>query len=55
MEFKDLPTPLQEMASNIVRSQLATLDLSTAEKETIDNMVRNVRNAFSGLYGSDNQ
>ncbi|EOJ9956880.1 hypothetical protein ACJ5G7_005632, partial [Escherichia coli] len=54
-EFKDLPTPLQEMASNIVRSQLATLDLSTAEKETIDNMVRNVRNAFSGLYGSDNQ
>ncbi|EPX0891446.1 hypothetical protein ACWU73_004908, partial [Escherichia coli] len=27
MEFKDLPTPLQEMASNIVRSQLATLDL----------------------------
>ncbi|EMZ5882966.1 hypothetical protein AB5J10_005597, partial [Escherichia coli] len=43
------------MASNIVRSQLATLDLSTAEKETIDNMVRNVRNAFSGLYGSDNQ
>lgn len=28
MEFKDLPTPLQEMASNIVRSQLATLDLS---------------------------
>ncbi|EJF2948185.1 hypothetical protein M8F27_004638 [Escherichia coli] len=55
MEFKDLPTPLQEMASNIVRSQLATLDLSTSEKETIDNMVRNVRNAFSGLYGSDNQ
>ncbi len=48
MEFKDLPTPLQEMASNIVRSQLATLDLSTAEKETIDNMVRNVRNAFLG-------
>ncbi len=33
MEFKDLPTPLQEMASNIVRSQLATLDLSTAEKK----------------------
>ena len=55
MEFKDLPMPFQEMASNIVRSQLATLDLSTAEKETIDNMVRNVRNAFSGLYGSDNQ
>ncbi|HFO9296552.1 TPA: hypothetical protein ACHK5F_005247, partial [Escherichia coli] len=28
MEFKDLPVPFQEMAANIVRSQLATLDLS---------------------------
>ncbi|EOP2194427.1 hypothetical protein QSE77_005025, partial [Escherichia coli] len=27
MEFKDLPVPFQEMAANIVRSQLATLDL----------------------------
>ena len=36
MEFKDLPVPFQEMASNVVRSQLATLDLSTVEKETID-------------------
>ncbi|EPV5840716.1 hypothetical protein AB9C19_23455, partial [Escherichia coli] len=26
MEFKDLPVPFQEMASNVVRSQLATLD-----------------------------
>ncbi|EKP6063110.1 hypothetical protein P3030_003569 [Escherichia coli] len=50
MEFKDLPMPFQEMAANIVRSQLATLDLSTVEKEAIDNMVRNVRDAFTGLY-----
>ncbi|ELR0533950.1 hypothetical protein R3I79_004103 [Escherichia coli] len=50
MELKDLPMQFQEMAANIVRSQLATLDLSTAEKETIDNMVRNVRDAFTGLY-----
>ena len=33
MEFKDLPMPFQEMAANIVRSQLATLDLSTVEKK----------------------
>ncbi|HAW2034074.1 TPA: hypothetical protein JLQ40_001830 [Escherichia coli] len=50
MEFKDLPMQFQEMAANIVRSQLATLDLSTVEKEAIDNMVRNVRDAFTGLY-----
>ncbi|OSK23663.1 hypothetical protein EAMG_01732 [Escherichia coli M056] len=55
MEFKDLHPAIREMAASIVRSQLATLDLSTVEKETIDNMVRNVRNAFIGLYGSDNQ
>lgn len=59
MEFKDLPIPFQEMAANIVRSQLATLDLSTVEKETIDNISGNVRRAFIGLYDekqlSDNQ
>ncbi|EFT2923156.1 hypothetical protein HVL61_004357, partial [Escherichia coli] len=59
MEFKDLPMQFQEMAANIVRSQLATLDLSTVEKETIDNISGNVRRAFIGLYEekqlSDNQ
>ncbi|EHT5251982.1 hypothetical protein KE907_004373 [Escherichia coli] len=59
MEFKDLPMPFQEMAANIVRSQLATLDLSTVEKETINTISGNVRRAFIGLYEekqlSDNQ
>ncbi|EFD7789080.1 hypothetical protein ABX169_003468 [Escherichia coli] len=49
MEFKDLPMQFQEMAANIVRSQLATLDLSTVEKETIDTISGNVRRAFIGL------
>ncbi|EEU5470021.1 hypothetical protein AW119_20670 [Escherichia coli] len=59
MEFKDLPMQFQEMAANIVRSQLATLDLNTVEKETIDTISGNVRRAFIGLYEekhlSDNQ
>ena len=59
MEFKDLPMQFQEMAANIVRSQLATLDLSIVEKETIDNISGNVRRAFIWLYEekqlSDNQ
>ena len=50
MEFKDLPMPFQEMAANVVRSQLATLDLSTVEKETIATISGNVRRAFIGLY-----
>ncbi|EPC0291781.1 hypothetical protein ACRWA2_003102 [Escherichia coli] len=58
MEFKDLPMQFQEMAAK-VRSQLATLDLSTVEKETIDTISGNVRRAFIGLYEekqlSDNQ
>ncbi|WP_206044240.1 hypothetical protein [Escherichia coli] len=36
--------------TNVVRSQLATLDLSTVEKETIDTISGNVRRAFIGLY-----
>ena len=48
MEFKDLPMPFQEMAANVIRSQLATLDLSTVEKETIDTISGNVRRAFIG-------
>ncbi|MGS0050089.1 hypothetical protein ACUOIT_12965 [Escherichia coli] len=59
MEFKDLPMQFQEMAENIVRSKLATLDLSAVEKETIDTISSNVRRAFIGLYEekqlSDNQ
>lgn len=51
MEFKDLPMQFQEMAANIVRSQLASLDLSTVEKETIDTISGNVRRAFIGMYG----
>ena len=50
MEFKDLPMPFQEMAANVIRSQLATLDLSTVEKETIDTISGNVRRAFIGRY-----
>lgn len=59
MEFKDLHPAIREMAANIVRSQLAALDLSTVEKETIDTISGNVRRAFIGLYEekqlSDNQ
>ena len=50
MEFKDLPMPFQEMAANVVRSQLATLDLSTVEKETIDTISGNVLGAQICLY-----
>ena len=55
MEFKDLPKEIQTIAATTLGDSLVKIDPAYAKKETIDNMVRNVRNAFSGLYGSDNQ
>lgn len=55
MEFKDLPKEIQTIAATTLGDSLVKIDLAYTKKETIDNMVRNVRNAFSGLYGSDNQ
>lgn len=55
MEFKDLPKEIQIIAATTLGDSLVKIDPAYTKKETIDNMVRNVRNAFSGLYGSDNQ
>lgn len=55
MEFKDLPKEIQTIAATTLSDSLVEIKPESAKKETIDNMVRNVRNAFSGLYGSDNQ
>ena len=55
MEFKDLPKEIQTIAATTLGDSLVKIDPTYTKKETIDNMVRNVRNAFSGLYGSDNQ
>ncbi|EFD5425782.1 hypothetical protein [Escherichia coli] len=55
MEFKDLPKEIQIIAATTLGDSLVKIDPAYTKKETIDNMVRNVRNAFSGLYCSDNQ
>ncbi len=55
MEFKDLPKEIQTIAATTLGDSLVKIDPAYTKKETIDNMVRNVRNAFSGLYSSDNQ
>ncbi|EYE37599.1 hypothetical protein AB38_1670 [Escherichia coli 1-110-08_S1_C2] len=55
MEFKDLPKEIQTIAATTLGDSLVKIDPAYTKKETIDNMIRNVRNAFSGLYGSDNQ
>ncbi len=59
MEFKDLPKEIQEIAAHALRQRLNEVELESATKKDIDNMARNVRDAFTGMYEdkltSDNQ
>ncbi|EAQ8163044.1 hypothetical protein FTZ77_22625 [Salmonella enterica] len=50
MEFKDLPLSIQEIAAHTLRQHLSEVKAESATKENIDNMARNVRDAFAGLY-----
>ncbi|HAW0919578.1 TPA: hypothetical protein JLL04_005168 [Escherichia coli] len=50
MEFKDLPLSIQEIAAHTLHQRLNEAMAESATKETIDNMARNVHDAFTGLY-----
>ncbi|MBB7763831.1 hypothetical protein HEL89_025195 [Escherichia coli] len=50
MEFKDLPKEIQEIAAHALHQRLNKVELESATKKDIDNMARNVRDAFTGLY-----
>ncbi|EBA1772950.1 hypothetical protein DQY66_24680 [Salmonella enterica subsp. enterica serovar Utah] len=50
MEFKDLPTEIQVIAAHTLRQRLNELELESVTKKDTDNMARNVRDAFTGLY-----
>ncbi|EFN5058701.1 TPA: hypothetical protein HNC36_23880 [Escherichia coli] len=50
MEFKDLPHSIQEIAAHTLRQRLSEAVTESATKEVIDNIARNVRDAFTVLY-----
>lgn len=50
MEFKDLPISIQEMAADVIRSQLARNPMILVDKVFIRNLSNHVRNSFTGLY-----
>ncbi|WP_229997284.1 hypothetical protein [Escherichia coli] len=50
MEFKDLPHSIQEIAAHTLRQRLNEAGTESVTKEDIDNMARNVRDAFTELY-----
>src|SRR5699024_9784006 len=49
-EFKDLPISIQEMAADVIRSQLARNPMNLVDKVFIRNLSNNVRNFVTGLY-----
>lgn len=51
MEFKVLPSSIQEIAAHALRQRLSEVEAESATKETINNMARNIRDAFTSLYG----
>lgn len=50
MEFKDLSLSIQEIAAHTLRQRLNEVALESVTKKDTDNMARNVRDAFVGLY-----
>ncbi|HAP0161421.1 TPA: hypothetical protein IRR21_000415 [Escherichia coli] len=50
MEFKDLPKEIQEIAAHTLRQRLSEAGTESVTKDDIDNMARNVHDAFTGLY-----
>lgn len=50
MEFIDLPISIQEMAADVIRSQLERNPMILVDKVFIRNLSNNVRNSFTGLY-----
>ncbi|HDI8662168.1 TPA: hypothetical protein PPE16_003278 [Escherichia coli] len=50
MEFKYLPPSIQEIAAHTLRHRLNELELESVTKKDTDNMARNVRDAFTGLF-----
>lgn len=50
MEFKVLPKEIKVIAAHALCQRLSEVELESATKKDIDNMARNVRDAFTGLY-----
>ena len=50
MEFKYLPPSIQEIAAHTIRHRLNEIELESVTKKDTDNMARNVRDAFTGLF-----
>ncbi|EIG1873178.1 hypothetical protein HJ221_004848 [Escherichia coli] len=55
MQFKDLPEDIQKIAADTLKAHLSVLDLTKEPKANLENISRNVRDVFVGLYAYDNE
>ncbi|EEU2548698.1 hypothetical protein E3Y26_004806, partial [Escherichia coli] len=55
MQFKDLPADIQKIAADTLKAHLSVLDLTKEPKANLENISRNVRDVFVGLYAYGNE
>ncbi|EPU8619392.1 hypothetical protein ACVZZ3_005346, partial [Escherichia coli] len=55
MQFKDLPEDIQKIAADTLKAHLSVLNLTKEPKANLENISRNVRDVFVGLYAYDNE
>ncbi|HFP0115934.1 TPA: hypothetical protein ACHKFQ_001600 [Escherichia coli] len=55
MQFKDLPEDIQKVAADTLKAHLSVVDLGKEPKANLENISRNLRDIFVGLYAYDNE
>lgn len=55
MQFKDLPEDIQKVAADTLKAHLSVVDLRKEPKANLENISRNLRDIFVGLYAYDNE
>ncbi|EES0139174.1 hypothetical protein RNM58_002606 [Escherichia coli] len=55
MQFKDLPEDIQKVAADALKAHLSVVDLRKEPKTNLENISRNLRDIFVGLYAYDNE
>ncbi|ENI2751044.1 hypothetical protein ABXR63_004715, partial [Escherichia coli] len=55
MQFKDLPEDIQKIAADTLKDHLSVINLTKEPKANLENISRNMRDVFVGMYAYDNE
>ncbi|EOY2556960.1 hypothetical protein [Escherichia coli] len=50
MQFKDLPEDIQKIAADTLKDHLSVINLTKEPKANLENISRNMRDVFVGMY-----